>query len=55
MLGHIINTLQTNIKQKKTKKQQLITDFVTVMSLCINTMCNMIYIFKKGDLYLVRL
>lgn len=54
MLGHIINTLQTNIKQKKTKKQ-LITDFVTVMSLCINTMCNMIYIFKKGDLYLVRL
>lgn len=55
MLGHIINTLQTNIKQKKKKQQQLITDFVTVMSLCINTMCNMIYIFKKGDLYLVRL
>lgn len=55
MLGHIINTLQTNIKQKKKNQQQLITDFVTVMSLCINTMCNMIYIFKKGDLYLVRL
>lgn len=54
MLGHIINTLQTNIKQKQ-KQKQLITDFVTVMSLCINTMCNMIYIFKKGDLYLVRL